>query len=255
MISPQILAKGDVSTILTPDSLKIERFKERKKIPLAAVREVHPDGDKALKIVLTDGVVQRIEGGNPTATGMFLTALEAALPEERDPAGSALVTTEATTGEIKMWWVVAGIAAVLLAYGGYVYWVGHTYGVDEGMFAFLSVPWLLFSLLCAAAFVSDISDRVVLARRGVTVLAAQKYYPNGKQSGYYKFTDTMGNEYSQHAPRRSTENIHVVYDPQRPSRHAPTETLLMVVLKRTFLGLLVGGCLWLGVIGIVYPYR
>ncbi|MCX4982640.1 hypothetical protein [Streptomyces sp. NBC_00572] len=254
MLSSQVLTKGDTDAILDPGLLTISRDRLITRIPLAAVQEVHPRGDKALEIVLTDRAVHRIEGGNAYATTAFLTALNNALPEERDPAGSALVTTEEGGFILKMWQAWTGGAAALAAYVGYVWWTAAAHGGGMGLAAFAGLLALLVGLLSTFAVVMSVIDKAVLARRGITVVARRAYYPNGKKARHYTFTDTSGNEHSQDAPHRVTENIHVVYDPEKPARHAARETVFMIVLKHTSGGALALGILSLGLWGVLAPY-
>ncbi|WP_399933509.1 hypothetical protein [Streptomyces kanamyceticus] len=254
MLSSQVLAHGDVDTILDSGRLTVRRGRLITYIPLAAVREVRPRGDKALEVVLTDGALHRVEGGNAYATAAFLTALNNALPEERDPAGSALITTEDDGFVLKIWQAWTGGAAVLAVYVGYVWWTGATHGGNMGFLAFVGALGTLIGLLCALAVLGNAVDRVILARRGITVLAKRAYHPNGKKARYYTFTDTSGNEYTQDAPNRVTENIHVVYDPRMPSRYKARETLFMITLKHLSGGALSLGVLWLGGWAVLAPY-
>lgn len=254
MLSSQVLSKGDDDAILDPELLTVRRARLITRIPLTVVQEVRPSGDKALEVVLTDGAVHRIEGGNAYATTAFVTALNNALPEERDPAGSAVVTTEDDGFTLKMWQLWTGGAAVVAAYVGYVWWTGSTHGGGWGMAAFFGLFALLVGLASTFAVVMSVVDKVVLARRGITVVAKRAYYPNGKKARYYTFTDTSGNEYQQDAPNRMTENIHVVYDPEKPARHAARETVFMIALKHTFGGILALAVLGLGGWGVLGPY-
>ncbi|WP_328484921.1 hypothetical protein [Streptomyces zaomyceticus] len=125
-----------------------------------AIQRAGLDGETTIRIVLTDGEPRSIQGGNPTATELFLTALNAALPEERDPAGIALVTTEEDSSRFRTWHLVVGGGAVLLAYVGYVAWVGGTYGVPHAFLTTVSILGTLFGLLCTNAAVSNFLDRV-----------------------------------------------------------------------------------------------
>ncbi|MGW7056608.1 hypothetical protein [Streptomyces sp. NPDC054887] len=254
MLSSQVLVHGDVDAILDSGCLTVRRDRQITHIPLAAVREVRPRGDKALEVVLTDGAVHRIEGGNAYATAAFLTALNNALPEERDPADSTLITTEDGGHVLKTWQVWTGGAAVLAAYAGYVWWTGATHGGTMGFFAFVGALGTLIGLLCTLTVLGNAVDRVVLARRGITVLAKRAYYPNGKKARHYTFTDTSGNEFTQDAPNRVTENIHVVYDPHMPSHHKAREPPFMIILKHAFGGALSLGVLWLGGWAVLAPY-
>ncbi|MFJ6486433.1 MULTISPECIES: hypothetical protein [unclassified Streptomyces] len=224
-------------------------------IPLAAVQEVRPDGDKALQIVLTDGVTRRLQGGNEYATSAFLTALIAALPARRDPAGSALITTEEGGAVIKIWQVWTGGAAFLAVFVGYVWWTGSTYGDGMGMAAFVGAPAVIFGGLFTFVAISSAKDRVVLRRRGITVAAARHYHPNGKRASWYAFTDISGNEHTtSYGSGRVTEEIHVVYDPENTRLNAAVEPLFTTVLKHLLGGGVSLTILALGLWGVLAPY-
>ncbi|MFE7243032.1 hypothetical protein [Streptomyces sp. NPDC057580] len=238
---------------LRSERLTIDRDRTCTTIPLAVVQEVRQDGDTALRIVLTDGVAHRIEGANATATGAFLSALNDALPAERDPAGSASVTVESLPPEIRMWQVVLGIVAALLLCAGYVAWAG-SHKADSWPVVAIALLPLLAGLLGAVLLVISARGRVILAHRGLTVRAVREYFPNGKKKGSYVFTATNGQEYRQWSGR-STEGIHIVYDPQNPNVKVQRGPLTLTVLQY-FLGVAVtAGLLWLGVAGaIVSPF-
>ncbi|MFJ8658284.1 hypothetical protein [Streptomyces sp. NPDC093795] len=255
MLSPQVLSKGDQYTVLRPDRLTMTEGREITHVPLAAVQEVRPDGDKALTIVLTDGVTRRLQGGNAYATSAFLTAVTAALPERRDPAGSALVTTEDRGAVIKVWQVWTGGVAFLAACVGYVWWTGSTHGDGMGMAAFGGLFGLIIGVPLTFLAFDGVTNRAVLRRRGITVAATRHYHPNGKRASWYKFTDTSGNEHTtSYGANRSTPEIHVVYDPERPSRNAAVEPLYSTVVKFLFGGGVSLAILALGLWGVLAPY-
>ncbi|WP_329621876.1 hypothetical protein OG357_16535 [Streptomyces sp. NBC_01255] len=255
MLSPQVLSKGDHYTVLRPDRLTTTEGRQITHIPLAAVQEVRSEGDKALLVVLTDGVTRRLPGGNAYATSAFLTALTAALPEQRDPAGSALVTTEEGGTIIKVWQVWTGGGAFLAACVGYVWWTGSAHGELMGLAAFGGLFGLIVGgPLTFATFIS-VKNRVVLRRRGITVAAARHYHPNGKRASWYKFTDTSGNEHTtSYGSNRMTEEIHVVYDPENTGLSAAAEPLFSTVLKHSFGGSVSLAILTLGLWGVLAPY-
>ncbi|MFC9705203.1 hypothetical protein ACFTWD_31420 [Streptomyces sp. NPDC056943] len=255
MLSPQVLSKGDQSTVLRPDRLTTTEGRQITHIPLAAVQEVRPDGDTALTIVLTDGATRRITGGNAYAATAFRTALTAALPEQRDPAGSALVTTEEGGAVIKVWQVWVGALTLLAAFGGYVWWTGSAHGADMGFIAFFAAPGALFGVLACGGVYHSVDTRVVLRRRGITVAAARHYYPNGKRASYYKYTDTSGNEHTtDYGSGRPTQEIHIVYDPEAPSTSVAVEPLYSTVVKHLFYASLSLAVLALGLWGVLAPY-
>ncbi|WP_426365352.1 hypothetical protein [Streptomyces sp. E-08] len=254
MLSPQILTKGSDSTALEAERLVITTTDTRTTIPLAAIQDVRRDTETSLKVVLTDGAPHWITGGNPTATTMFLTALTAALPEERDPAGSSLVTVEDDPGAVPWGAVLGWGIGFLAAYTGYVWWTTTAHGGAMGLVAFFAGFGTLFGLGGVLATAGNLQDRWVLSRRGVTVRATADIYPNGKRSEYYKFTDTHGNERFQRCSNTSTPHIHVVYDPQKPGRHVRRKWLPIVVAQYFFGTLAALGLLGLGLWGVLAPY-
>ncbi|SEC78118.1 hypothetical protein [Streptomyces sp. TLI_105] len=255
MLSPQVLSKGDQYTVLRPDRLTTTEGRQITHIPLAAVQEVRADGDTAVEIVLTDGVTRRLPGGNAYAASAFLTALTAALPEQRDPAGSALVTTEETGPVIKVWQVWVGALTLLAAFGGYVWWTGSAHGPGMGFAAFFAAPGVLLGGLACAGVYDSVRTRVTLRRRGITVAAARHHYPNGKRASYYKYTDTSGNEHTTgYGSGRSTQEIHIVYDPETPSTSVAVEPLYSTVVKHVFYVSVSLAVLALGLWGVLAPY-
>ncbi|MHA4779801.1 hypothetical protein L1085_035695 [Streptomyces sp. MSC1_001] len=85
MVSAQILVGGDgAETVLEGGGLQLVDRRARTEIPLAVVQEARTGGGHHAEIVLTDGAVHSVDGGNPTAAAAFVTALTAALPERRE---------------------------------------------------------------------------------------------------------------------------------------------------------------------------
>ncbi|TQJ74904.1 hypothetical protein [Streptomyces sp. SLBN-31] len=54
---------------------------------------------RTVEFLLTDGTIQRAEGGNRVATSSFAEAVTAVLPERRDPAAGAVVTDTGTPSD------------------------------------------------------------------------------------------------------------------------------------------------------------
>ncbi|MCJ0873594.1 hypothetical protein [Streptomyces sp. AP-93] len=104
---PVLIGRGadsGTSATLRAGHLRIQQGPQYTLIPLAAVQEARAGEELLVEIALTDGAVHRLSGANPTATAAFAAALNRALPEDRDPAGSALVTTGSTSeGEEPLW--------------------------------------------------------------------------------------------------------------------------------------------------------
>ncbi|MFD6889016.1 hypothetical protein [Streptomyces sp. NPDC059957] len=114
-----------------------------------------------VEIVLTDGATHRVSGGNPTATAAFAAALNRTLPEDRDPAGSALATTGSLPGgePIRITWRAHGrTAAIVLAYLGYTIWAGVTRGAFVAVnVAVIGIPVFLgLAALAAGVFRSRV---------------------------------------------------------------------------------------------------
>ncbi|MEU7073515.1 hypothetical protein AB0B30_23685 [Streptomyces narbonensis] len=254
MISSQVLIKDGSTAALTPDRLTLTRDsgRVRVEIPLAVVQRADPSGETGIRVHLTDEAVHSIPGGNATATAAFLAALNAALPEERDPAGSALVTTEVNEGT-RPWvrWSAGG--AVLLAYLGYVTWVGVTYNGGASFLTVVATLVALLGLACVVGVVSKALDRVTLARRGITVIGIRGHHPNGVPKKYFAFTDTSGNEHLSDSTR-SGQTAHIVYDPERPGTNVARQPLAWVLVKYTLSLIIAIGILGLGALGIAVPY-
>ncbi|WP_407837981.1 hypothetical protein ACE1OC_18860 [Streptomyces sp. DSM 116496] len=256
MASSQVLSKGNSSATLGPDRLVIKQGRQRTEIPLEAVQEVRAGGDTVLRVVLTDGAVHRLDGGNATATEAFRIALDEALPAERNPAGSSLVITETEPSVIKAWQVWVGILVFVAGYLGFVVWVGHSAPDPESwpLVLFAVVP-LGVGLPCTVVVLWKTKDRVVLARRGITVLASAAYHVNGVKLSSYRFTDVDGNEHT-HQPMfgRSAATIQVVYDPRRPTDNIARRPLPEVLLMYFFGSLFSLGFLAMGVFMVAAPF-
>lgn len=256
MRSPQVLAKGAHIAILRDGHLTIEQDRIVTTVPLAAVEEVRQTGATSLTLVLTDGVTRPLPEGNTYSAPAFHAAVTEALPDRRDPAGSALLTTEERGPVIPVWALWLGVLGALGAYVAYVWFTSAAHGPGMGAAAFGAFPGVLLGGLGVVAVLRSTGDRVLLARRGITVVATRAYHPNGKRANHYRFTDASGNQLTTHyGSNRPTNEIHVVYDPEAPSkRHAATEPAYSTVVKHALGLLLTGGVLALGLWGALAPY-
>ncbi|MEV7618071.1 hypothetical protein [Streptomyces sp. NPDC089799] len=221
MGSGQILVGGDGSeTVLEGGGLRLVDRSARTEIPLAVVQEVRTGGGRHVEIVLTDGAVHRADGGNPTAAEAFVDALTAALPERRDPAGSARVTVTPSTPPAEpketrrpFDGVRAALLAILIAYVGNVIGVGVT--VEAA--AIISPLAALIPLVLGASLqlgaVLRTSLYLNLKQRGITVSARYK------SRGWYTYTSADGVE---HLARGSDLGpvTRVIYDPKIPADHS-----------------------------------
>ncbi|WP_225835174.1 DUF3592 domain-containing protein [Streptomyces sp. NK08204] len=240
----QILNGRGVSASFDSDGVRLDLRRRRVDIPLAAVREVRTAEDRVVEIVLTDGATHRVEGGNPTATAAFVAALTAELPRRRDPAGSALVTTTEYGGNADAWAALAMIAALPLAYVGYVVWVGVTHGTRVVAVIVGTLP-LVFGLGVLFLTVQEAFRRIVLARRGITVLA-QAVGKDGKKNVVYEYVDAEGRVHK-YSCRRKAQRTQLAYDPHKPERAAHAMWPPFAVLK--LLTFFIGSLFWLYVGG------
>ncbi|MEU6946762.1 DUF3592 domain-containing protein [Streptomyces sp. NPDC046316] len=213
-------------------------------IPLAALAEARvaeAPGRPGLEIVLTDGEVHRVDGVAEAAAASFATTLNDALPDRRDPAGSALVTRPAAHGT--RWARIAVVAVVALAYAGYGVWADDSpgtrdLGVTTGLF-----PLVVGLSVCLLA-VEEVLRRTHLARHGVTT-EAEPVGTGGARPRYY-FHDSAGIP-RPYAGGSGASTVTVVYDPRRPDRVAH-EARPATVIRKVALLLAAGGLLiWLGV--------
>ncbi|MER6347710.1 hypothetical protein ACWC10_16965 [Streptomyces sp. NPDC001595] len=204
-----------------------------------------PD-QRVVEIVLTDGAVHRVEGGNPTATAAFAAALTGVLPTPRDPAGSTLVTT-AETRDPGLWWLLVPLALVVMAYLGYAGWVVATHGARILGVVVGLVP-LAIGLAGVIGGIEESSRRVALARRGIAVHG----FATGrrKKNVYYTYTDADGGVHT-YSCRRNVQRTEIVYDPRQPSRAAHAQWLPFLLVK--LFVMIVGGAVWLFV-GVVMVF-
>ncbi|MFB7467534.1 hypothetical protein ACFCZ1_29270 [Streptomyces sp. NPDC056224] len=220
MVSAQILLGDDAETVLDADSLRLVTCGRRTDIPLAVIQEARTDGGREVVIVLTDGAMHRAHGGNATATTAFVTALTAALPEQRDPAGSARVTITALDQPEKHKLAaryrrrVAIAGALSLAYLAYTIWVGATRGSDVLIVIAGALP-LVIGLLMLSIAVDDTLIHLALKRRGITVFATFDFRTKKDGAAWYKYTDTEGVEHN-HRGRNRGPRTRVTYDPKEP---------------------------------------
>ncbi|MEU6086900.1 hypothetical protein ABZ865_08820 [Streptomyces sp. NPDC047085] len=220
-----------MSAELEADRIRILRGRERTEIPLAAIQEARVGGERVVEVVLTDGVTHRVEGGNPTATAAFVAAVNDGLPDEREADGSTLVRTEATPADPALRWIGLLLAAVALGYIGFVIWAGAAHGVGGVVLALIAGVCALIGLLNLITAAIATFDRVVLARRGITVRAVRNAGTNVTREGaLYTYTGADGSAYSRRF-KRKTAGIHVVYDPEDLFRVRETFALFEVILR------------------------
>ncbi|PVC77656.1 hypothetical protein [Streptomyces sp. CS081A] len=224
MVSSQILVGGDgTEATLEDGGLRLVDRSARTEIPLAVVQEARTAGGQHVEIVLTDSAVHRVDGGNPTAAAAFVTALTAALPARRDPAGSARVTVTPLAPpeeaeEVKYHpkyrrrQVVA--LGLFLAYVGYTVWVGVARGGEEVVRPVAAAIPLAIggALLFFAVHVTLV--HFALKRRGITVPASFDFKTKDG-AAWYKFTDADGVERSGRGKNRGPV-ARVSYDPEDP---------------------------------------
>ncbi|MFF7177141.1 hypothetical protein [Streptomyces sp. NPDC008121] len=223
MVSSQILIGGDgAETVLDDSGLRLVDRRSRTEIPLAVVQAARTDGGRRVEIVLSDGAVHRVDAGNPTAATTFVSTLTAALPEERDPAGSARVTVtplalpeepEEPERHPKYRPRPVILIALLAVYVAYVIWVGVTLGTKVVAPLAATVP-IAFGAGLLIVGAQRTLIHFALKRRGVTVPATLDFRTTDG-AAWYKFTDVDGVELSTRG-KYSGPVARVSYDPEAP---------------------------------------
>ncbi|MGV9457052.1 hypothetical protein [Streptomyces sp. NPDC003635] len=224
MVSAQILVGEDgAEAVLDDDGLRLVDRRTRTQVPLAVVQEVRSDGGRHVEIVLTDGVLHRVDGGNPTAATAFANALGDALPAQRDPAGSAAVRVTDLTPQPEPEQPVYHpkyrrrqliLLALVLTYAGYTTGVGVALGADK-----LPAPLgaVIPLALGAALLILALDVTLVyyaLKKRGITVNATFDFQTKDK-AAWYKYTSLDGVEHSGRGKNRGPVT-RVAYDPDNP---------------------------------------
>ncbi|MFJ2649680.1 hypothetical protein ACIO1C_23525 [Streptomyces sp. NPDC087420] len=215
-----------------PGALLLDRDGTRRRIPLAAVERVRADDarQRSVAVVLTaaDGVpgtVFRLNCRNSAAVTAFADAVNGALPRREDGAprrdGAELVRVLPPKRR-QPWepnWWFAGITAGLVFFvAGFVTLVARG-DVMGAILWIIGVSPLVKGLAVLFLVVRALCDRLILWRRGITVLAVR--YGSG-----YAFTDAKGTERRVEidgaAKPVSTKpaRYEVSYDPLRPGRTA-----------------------------------
>lgn len=196
MGSGQILAgRDDTEAVLGGGTLRLAAPRSRTDIPLVVVREVRADGREVV-VELTDGAVHRLDGTNPTAAGVFAAALTAALPQERDPAGSGrVIVTRDEPREPNprglRFWVFTVVSGILVAgYLGFLVFSAVNHG-PEVIFGILAAVPLLLGYAALVASVALGPKYAALARRGITVMAWLSHRSRKGQSAY-EYADPEG---------------------------------------------------------------
>ncbi|MFI5688878.1 DUF3592 domain-containing protein [Streptomyces sp. NPDC051636] len=229
--------------------MHIDRSDHQVDIPLSAIQEVRAAEARTVEIVLTDGTAHRVEGGNPTATTAFVAALTAVLPDEQDPAGRAVVTDPRSPRDRGLSGLMALAVVLLLAFLGYVVWVALTHGTRVvGVITGL-VP-LTLGLGMLATGVQETFRRILLGRRGITVLA-EAVGTEGKKKVVYEYVDADGAVHTYTCKRR-LQRVQLAYDPHLPTRAVHADWLPFVV-GRVFV--LVGGSFFWLFAGVVMIFR
>ncbi|WP_406005124.1 hypothetical protein OG440_02315 [Streptomyces sp. NBC_00637] len=242
MGSGQILAgRDDTEAVLGGGTLRLAAPRSRTDIPLVVVREVRADGREVV-VELTDGAVHRLDGTNPTAAGVFAAALTAALPQERDPAGSGrVIVTRDEPREPNprglRFWVFTVVSGILVAgYLGFLVFSAVNHG-PEVIFGILAAVPLLLGYAALVASVALGPKYAALARRGITVMAWLSHRSRKGQSAY-EYADPEGGVHQYRTSYRG-EQLKLVYDPQSPTDCSRIRSRWAAVL--TVLGLLLLG--------------
>ncbi|MEU1283184.1 hypothetical protein [Kitasatospora sp. NPDC005856] len=218
--------------MLGTGALVISSEKGPTTIPLSVIEEVRTPDLPDLDIMLTDGEVHRIDGLHPEMTSAFAVTLTDALPEQRDPAGSALVTApvSAPFGPAQ-WRALAAIGAVVSAYVGYAIWAGIAHGPRVVGVIAGGVALLIGLSLCFVA-TDDVRKYRYLTRYGTTVDA--ELGGRTKTGLMYYFNDTAGVPHL-YVCSRDTAILSVTYDPKDPNRAMHPTWVVTVITKAALL--------------------
>ncbi|MGW6984981.1 hypothetical protein ACWGE1_36930 [Streptomyces sp. NPDC054932] len=197
-----------------------------------------------------------MDGGNATAATAFVTALTAALPEQRNPGGSTRVTVTSLEqpqeeerkdrSRLTDYVSLTILGTLVLTYLGYAIWSGVTRGPELKFVLGGAIPF--FSGLLILLFVAEEARlQLPLRRRGITTVARLDFRTTGG-AAWYKYTDTDGVVHNHRSKFRGPQPP-LAYDPQRPGR-ASTDLawgrVLFKIYARSMGGLLLflaGGAL------------
>ncbi|PKW05504.1 hypothetical protein SAMN05428944_7471 [Streptomyces sp. 1222.5] len=241
----QILNGRRSSAKFDSDGVRITRSGQQVDIPLPAIEAVRAAEARTVEIVLTDGTVHRVEGDNPTATTAFVDALSSVLPEKRDPSSRAVVTDTSAPRDPVLYVSGALLALLALGYIGYAVWVTRSHGARVVGVIIGLLP-LLFGAAMLFTGVQEAFRRIVLARRGITVLA-EAVGREGKKNVVYRYTTVEGADRT-YSCKRNRQRIHVLYDPQASWRAIHADWLPFVLGRVVVL--ILGSLFWLFV-GVV----
>ncbi|MFD5764266.1 hypothetical protein ACFWIN_00370 [Streptomyces sp. NPDC127049] len=184
------------------------------------VQDARNNDGQHVEIVLTDGAVHRVDGGNPTAAAAFVTALTTALPQQRDPAGSARVTVTPLTppaepSRRRFDGVRATLLAILLAYIGNMIGIGVAIEPAAIIFPLVAVIPLIFGAILQFGAVLKTCEYLDLKKRGITV-PAQFAHRNKNGVPVYRFTSADGVEHLAMGSSSLGPETRIVYDPKSP---------------------------------------
>ncbi|MFC8534674.1 hypothetical protein ACFUJY_12050 [Streptomyces sp. NPDC057249] len=262
MASPLILRGRGITAHFDDRSVLLEKDGALRRVPVRAIREVRAGGagGDTVEIELTsaggDPAVFVVSRASPAAVAAFVTAVTAALPEERAPRdGMELVTEEAPeapawrlllarrTGAV----VAAGCAVAVWA--ALVVHAAATGGPGRWLMPVFGAPLLLAVGRFAQLGAGIARDHRSTRRHGITV-AADFAGRNNAHKETWRFTDAEGRERlyvgSGRVVSRDPRRIEVRYDPRRPDEpYAPQPTILYVVVGLV-VGPMLAGVLTLG---------
>ncbi|MEV7391290.1 MULTISPECIES: hypothetical protein [unclassified Streptomyces] len=220
------------------DGVHITYSDRKVDIPLSAIREVRNAEPRVAEVLLTDGSMHRMAGGNRVTTTAFITALTAALPEERDPEARARITS--SPRERALYWLMALGVLVVLAYLGDLVWTGSRHGVEGVLIVIVGTVPLIAGIVMPVSGVLEVVRRVVLSRRGITVPAVA-VGKEGKKT-VYQYRDADGGAHK-YVCKRKLQRIQLAYDPQGSVGAAHADWLPFVVVRVVWN--VVGGLFWL----------
>ncbi|MFD3835152.1 hypothetical protein ACFWWC_02690 [Streptomyces sp. NPDC058642] len=254
---PTVALRGRSGGLWAEDGhLTLEQDGVRRRIPLAAVREVRAtDGPRGVEVVLTapagaPPTVYRLAHRRAAEVAVFVSAVNAGVPAPRDPVdGAALVVVEPggaprtpfwASPEFWLWTVIGLVGAGWVA--GLTTLITHSDVIGAILWVFGTKP-LLAGLVIYSLAAGELYDRAILWRRGVPVVATFSHTAGKKN--LYRFTDLDGvqrhcePDSSAHTAVYHLElrQVQVCYDPHKPDRVKARLTVGTWVLRSLGVGI------------------
>lgn len=273
---PSVTLRGRSGALWLEDgALTLEQDGVRRRIPLAAVREVRTtEGPRGVEVVLTapEGArptVYRVAHRGASARDVFVATVNAALPareaEESHRDGAELVEVLPGTTTRPAWYkslLAGGVLTVVIGVpivgwiAGLVTLIMHADIIGAILWFFGTKP-LIIGLVLYGMAAKTLYDRAILRRRGIAVLAT--FHRHDGKKRMFQFTDLDGIvrdcevDSAAEPVSSSPERFQVSYDPRNPQRVAARLPVRSWVLRS--LGVGIFGTLFLYTGLYMVPYQ